>query len=255
MKKLSLFVCIFTAAAIQLAQAQNYYYELVERDQPGYLEYDEGYARVSKENLNNMAKSKRKVLNMNLHPYLGLAGSLGRAEFSKIKDSDDDDDFKSVFNKETMGLGGFAGLQFNQYVGLELFYQWGSTLKDKEHVERTDFARATIGSSATFEAYGVDLLGYLPVHRNIDIIFGLGYGWYDFEGKFDMSLYNSSVYYHLEKTFKDDLGKRAVRYSAGMQYLLNDNWSVRFMARYVDFTRSDIIKGMTELSLGVRYMF
>lgn len=266
MKKLLSVVYVLSAIAYQPAQAQVYYREPAGHDQPQYIEYDGAryaripqntaydpqprYVRLDSEQSNN-ARLKREVIgtnSLNLHPYLGVEGALGKNKYTE-----DGDDF--LFSKDMRRFGLFGGLQFNQYVGLEGFYHFGK-MKDKTHsAEVTEFITLTAKDSLDFSAYGFDLMGYIPIREKIDIILGVGYGWYDFDVKMGLAFYNSTVEKAYKGRLKGKVKDEAVRFSLGTQFLLTDNWSVRLLGRYMDFSDGDAIKSMMELSLGLRYMF
>lgn len=292
MKKLFLLVSVFTAIAYQLAHARDYYgYERVGRNQPDFIEYEgEYYARVPEQSANvsqpryqnlnynegrvsepryqrqsyqqprftrlnaeqaNEAKFKRSVIDtgtLGVRPYLGLEGAFGTTEYGNEID-------KELFSKATKRMGIFAGLQFNQYVGLEAFYHIGNTKEKTISETITDYTSMKLKDTANFNAYGLDLMGYIPVGKAVDIVLGLGYGWYDFKGKVDLNIYNSSVEENYEIKFKGKDKSEAVRFTLGTQFLLNDNWAVRLLGRYADFSSDDAVKNIMEISLGLRYMF
>lgn len=292
MKNLLSIVCLFTAIAYQSAHARDYYgYERVGRDEVEYVRYSNGrYARVPQtevievqpryQNLNynegrvsepryqrqsyqqprftklnaeqaNEAKFKRSVIDtgtLGVRPYFGLEGAVGEVKYGDEID-------KELFSKKNKRAGIFAGLQFNQYVGLEAFYHIGNTKEKTISETITDYTSMKLKDTANFNAYGLDLMGYIPVGKAVDIVLGLGYGWYDFKGKVDLNIYNSSVEENYEIKFKGKDKSEAVRFTLGTQFLLNDNWAVRLLGRYADFSSDDAIKNIMEVSLGLRYMF
>lgn len=267
MKKLFLFVSIFTAIACQLAHARDYYgYERVGRNDSDYI-YIDGvrYARVPQKEVveaqprftklsteqADEVRFKRKVIDtraLGIRPYFGLDGAVGEVKYSG-------DLAKEFLNKAYKRVGVFAGLQFNQYVGLEAFYHIGNTKENNETHELTQFTTMKMKNTMDFNSYGADLMGYIPVGKAVDIVLGVGYGWYDFRGKINLSFDNSSVGTILNAKIKDKASEEAVRYTLGTQFLLNNHWAVRILGRYADFTSDDVIKNMIEVSLGLRYMF
>lgn len=266
MKKLFLLVSVFTAIAYQLAFARDYYgYEQVGRDDSDYIYInDTRYARVPEERVQRAQsrhfvrldaeqsnEARRRVLNTgnwNVRPYVGIDGSFGQIKYKQELD-------KELLGKASKRVGAFAGLQFNQYVGLEAFYQIGNTKEKKVSPDVVSFLDVTLKDTLDFTAYGFDLMGYIPIQREMDIILGLGYGWYEFEGKIKGEAYNYINNQGYEVKFSDKVKDGAVRLSLGTQFLLDDDWAVRILGRYMYFSDDDAVKNMMELSLGLRYMF
>lgn len=269
MKKLLSLVCILSAIACQPAQARDYYrkYEPVGHDTPEYVDINGArYARVPQERqqryeqprfarLNQEQsddiKLKREVIqinSLNVHPYLGIDGALGKGKYKK-----EDDEF--LFGETMKRFGVFGGLQFNQYVSLEGFYTSGSMEEKTRRAAITEFAEAKITDNIDFSAYGFDLMGYLPIQRNLDIILGLGYGWYDFDAEAKFNLYNSSIDASYAGKLKGSAKDEAIRFSLGAQFWFNESWAVRLLGRYMDFSDGKVLENMMEFSLGLRYMF
>lgn len=271
MKKLLSYVCILSAIACQPAHARDYYrnyepvghnysdyarvpqerYHRYERPQSEPKRYESPrFTRLTNEQAND-TPLKRKVIGetaLPFRPYIGVDGAIGEIKY-------EDEEAKFLFNKSLKRLGVFGGLQFNQYIGLEAFYNTGN-VKDKKHsTSFTEFSDLGIKDSLDFTSYGLDLLGYLPVHQSVDIILGLGYGWYKFDAKIDAEFtsYSAGVNETLKLKLKEK--DEAIRFSLGAQYLINDNWALRILGRYADFSDGDVIKNMMEVSLGLRYTF
>ena len=117
------------------------------------------------------------------------------------------------------------GTKVSPYAGVEAFYQ----LSKKEH--KADYR-------SQIQAYGMDVHGYLPLgcYGEYELIGSLGAGWYD--AKYD----------------KDNDSGWGYRLGAGLQYNIDDNWSVRGMYRHVWVDKS-VLDDLDEISVGVRYHF
>ncbi|MFI3241680.1 MAG: porin family protein [Alphaproteobacteria bacterium] len=125
-----------------------------------------------------------------------------------------------------------AGAKINDNFGLEAFYQTSSE-EDK-----------TIGALTTttsFDAYGLDVIGYLPITEKTNLLGSVGLAQYDFELKAT----------GLATESEDGLG---CRFAVGADYNLTDNVSFRAMARYVTLD-TDNVDSLTEFSVGARYSF
>ena len=79
----------------------------------------------------------------------------------------------------------------------------------------------------------------------------LGLGQYDFETSYKDVVEGYGSLGGETKDF-DSLG---IRVGIGAQYSLTNNLAIRGMARYVKMNDDEYVKSLTELSLGLRYMF
>ena len=164
------------------------------------------------------------------NPYVGLSYN-----YNDVNTKGLDGSYKPNFNSGTVSLG----TSFNKYFGTEIFYQ----ISDNYGKSYTD---EKLGSN--FQAYGIDLYGYLPL--GCDQVFSLlgtvGVAEYPFKHKFSEDGY-------ARETNKDHgIGWRA---GLGAQYSINDNWDVRAVARYVNFNKLEAMDHMMEYTAGIKYNF
>ena len=139
-----------------------------------------------------------------------------------------------------------VGTQFNDYFGTEVFYQKSDSNSENVHVlgVKTPFKHAS-----DFEAYGIDLNGYLPMgcEQEYALIGSVGVGEYEFDNSYNVAgLLNN-----------DDHGL-GYRFGLGGLYNVNSNVAVKAMARYVKFNKLADETGqsdMMEYTAGVRYNF
>lgn len=127
----------------------------------------------------------------------------------------------------------FVGSQYNENFGVEAFYQ-KSTEDTKAHQRKT-----------SYEAYGLDLMGYLPLgcDQVVSLIGTAGLGYYDFEAK-GMG----------ERT--DHESTWGYRLGAGAEYNIDENVSVRALARWAKLnTRVEDANDLWEYSIGAKYNF
>ena len=108
-----------------------------------------------------------------------------------------------------------AGLQLNQYVGLEAFYQ-----QSKKAKKTTDMGYYDYIVEDQYKAYGLDLIAYYPVISQLDLIGSLGVAYFKAEVK---NLADN-------KSYNED--KLGFRFGAGLQYYITDYLAFRLMARY-----------------------
>lgn len=131
-----------------------------------------------------------------------------------------------------------VGTEYNKYFGTEVFYQYSDD--DKKHVNG-------IENQTSFQAYGLDLMGYLPL--GCDQVFSLvgtmGIGEYTFDK-------NYSGFYALKDQRDHGIG---YRFGGGLQYKIDDKFSVRGLVRYVNLNDIDNFDDMWEYTAGIRYSF
>lgn len=127
----------------------------------------------------------------------------------------------------------FVGSQYNENFGVEAFYQMSTS--DKK-----------AGQKTSYEAYGLDLMGYLPLgcDQVVSLIGTAGLGYYDFQTK-----------HHGVRTHND--GTWGYRLGAGAEYNIDENVSVRALARWVKLDQRpfDSANDLWEYSIGAKYNF
>ena len=104
-------------------------------------------------------------------------------------------------------------------------------------------------------AFGVDLIGYLPVTDYFDFLAFVGLGEYMFDNSADFEVR------HLEPnevvdTFNTDFdeNKLAWRVGGGFQFNIARGLVLRTMYRFIK-VKTSTIKNMQEWSVGVRFLF
>ncbi len=135
------------------------------------------------------------------------------------------------FNSGSVNVGTY----YNRYFGTELFYQYSDDYKDGHGADRF---------KTSFQAYGLDLMGYLPLWCDnvISLVGTVGIGEYTF---------------HHEFSNAKDRRDHGYGYRAGIGLLYNftENWGVRAMVRYVGLDQIEDFDHMMEYSAGIRYTF
>ncbi|MDD7313156.1 MAG: porin family protein [bacterium] len=134
-----------------------------------------------------------------------------------------------------------AGAKLHKNFGLEAFYQ--KSTKEEGNLSTLVIGGVPIATDkieTSFNAYGLDLQGYLPIQENFELVGSLGIGQYKFKMK------------GFGYTAKDD--DVGYRLGAGAQYNINENFALRGMVRY-NIIDSDAVDDIKELSIGLRYNF
>lgn len=134
-----------------------------------------------------------------------------------------------------------VGTQFNDYFGTEVFYQ-----RSDNDVKTKGLARQ---ETRYFNAYGIDLNGYLPMgcEQEFALIGSVGAGEYEFN-----TGYNAAGWAN-----NRDHGF-GYRFGLGGLYNVTDNVALKAMARYIKFDKlADETEetDMMEYTAGVRYNF
>lgn len=161
---------------------------------------------------------------LEVSPYVGLDYSFYEADFKDGRNSYVEDDYNA--------LGISAGVMIEKYLGLEAYIQ-----KSGKESRKSNYGKYT----GRFWSMGVDLLGYVPVYQDLDLIAGIGIGDYTFR-----------IRHAGYKTHKDTA--YGTRLTFGAQYNLDYNWGVRATYRYVSYSNSDT-DDSSEYTVGLRYSF
>ncbi len=138
--------------------------------------------------------------------------------------------------KKKPGLNLFVGSRFNKYFGAEVGY--GMIVKAK-----TVDSDGDVFVNKVRNMY-FDLLGYVPVSNQVDLIGALGIG----------KLKSKVAINGVNAIHPDLKSKAGIRVGAGAQYNIDNNWAARAMVRYQKGNKA-FLKSNTSLSLGVVYSF
>lgn len=127
-----------------------------------------------------------------------------------------------------------VGTDYNKYFGTELFYQ----NSDKDH-KIIDNEKEKID----FDAYGLDVYGYLPLgcEQKVAPFVTAGIAEYEFD--------------YANNSEKDSDSGLGYRLGGGVQYKVNNNVAVRALGRYVWTDKLAGHDHISEFSVGARYSF
>ncbi len=141
--------------------------------------------------------------------------------------------------------------------GIEAFYSTSLSEKKVVYTESythyPEFARGEY--EVSYKAFGIDLLGYLPINDYIELIASIGVGKYDAEAKIKVSAYEDTSHSKLRSTnstFTDSV--TAYRIGGGVQFWLSKHLTFRAMARWTQLG-GEFMDYITEVNMGVRYHF
>lgn len=284
MRKFLLLAGIFTFFAYSQAKAEQYYgnggyypqdepryVERVEYREPVHQDYrktgyeykgvdssprykrirNRGGASYQRENYRQSNYYNQYEEPNKIRPYIGLDVATTKMDFGT-----DDwvvDNYNGGYeyhDNKNETLSFVVGAKFNKYIGVEAFYQ-----KSEENEKKTiwDFGNAEVieEDKLSYTSMGVDVIGYMPVNQELELLASLGLGQYDFESSFEDAIIGYGSVGGEKKDF-DSLG---IRLGIGTQYNFNEHFALRAMARYIKMNDDEYVKSLTEFSLGLRYMF
>lgn len=222
-------------------QNDGYYEEApryIEREAPRYRQISPSEARRYRERQYTRSSSANTYTTSEdtnqIRPYIGVDVAMSSMDL----EDNDYGDYSEYMEDSHNSLSLVVGAKFNRHVGVEAFIQQSSE-EDKDYGEGK--------TTNQYNAIGVDLIGYMPVSHELELLASLGMAQYNFNVK--------EEYEDYEYWEKDSLNTLGIRLGIGAQFYMTDNVALRGMARYVQFSDDDIIKNMVEFSLGLRYMF
>lgn len=158
-------------------------------------------------------------------------------------------DNKSLFGKSGSGASAFVGSQFSEYAGVELGYTAlsGTKLSDKTPgFEKSSFKTKSRNMYA-------DVLGYLPVCEDIDLIGSLGMGRLSTKAK-GKSVESDRAGVVVDTTNVSlKSSKTGLRLGLGAQYKVTPNVGARFMVRHQK--GNQFVKSVNSAGLGLFYQF
>lgn len=150
------------------------------------------------------------------------------------------------------------GMRPHKNLGIEAFYGRSYNKNRITRVVRGNTGAKDYSSVENFvskyQAFGVDLLGYLPVTDYFDFIAFVGLGQYKFDNDatFDITYADNSASGSYSEDFSED--KLAWRVGGGLQFNIARGIILRSMYRYIKIN-SSTINYLQEFSVGVRFLF
>lgn len=147
-------------------------------------------------------------------------------------------DSKLAIQKNMPGVNLLAGVRFNVNLGMEIGYGWIQKVT-------SNVAAGNQATNKVKNAY-IDLLGYLPVASQVDLLGEVGVG----------QLMSSATVTGVAVDNLDDMikSKYGFRVGAGAEFNIDDNWSARGLLRYQKGNKS-FLTSLTSFSIGMTYLF
>ncbi len=231
----------------------------------------EGYDRTMEKDLRKVQhKVKQKVEQAkNFKYYVGFDYNKSQMETSAEKIG-----FNNLVFSPTNGfevpsdtifddqdnIGIVIGTRPHNNFGIELFYNRTYndntvTQIDNTTLNNTDYHMVNTYITK-YQAFGLDLLGYLPVTEYFDFIAFVGLGQYNFdtEARFETHYLESGNAALDQAEFDLSEDKIAWRVGLGFQFNIARGLVLRSMYRYISLN-TDAIDYLQEFSVGLRFLF
>lgn len=144
-----------------------------------------------------------------------------------------------------------------KYLGFEVFYQQSLSDNQVQYQESysADSRFAQAEYDVKYKAYGLDVLGYIPVASRLDLFATLGIANYDFDAEVKFNAYkNTSLNKYRVNSLKMSESKVAFRYGGGAQVWLSQRLAFRAMYRFTSIG-GKYFDDISEIALGLRYNF
>lgn len=151
------------------------------------------------------------------------------------------------------------GARVSKYWGLEAFYETSykdntTSQIDQTTVNNPDYYMMN-DYLTNYHAFGLDVIGYVPLSQYFDLLASVGVAQYRFENSATFSIYyvdSSTGDAIITQNFNEN--KFGWRVAAGGQLNIAEGVALRAMYRYVS-VGGKLIDDMKELSFGVRFLF
>ena len=148
-----------------------------------------------------------------------------------------------VFNN--FGIEAFYNRAYSKNIATQIIN--GEIGSDDHHMVGT--------FTSKYQAFGVDILGYLPVTDYFDFIGFVGLGQYQFdnEAEFEARFLEGN---NVDGRFSYDFSENSLswRVGGGFQFNIARGLVLRTMYRYIKI-KTDTINSLQEYSVGIRFLF
>lgn len=234
--------------------------------------YD-GYGRTLKKDVQKVKEVAQKAMNKasNYKYYIGIEYNKSTAEtnedrvtFSKTEFINPVEVAANDIIDDQDNIGIVIGTRPHPNIGIEAFYN--RTFDENKIIHADPNALAStqyhlINTYVTkYHAFGIDVIGYLPMTDYFDFVAFVGLGQYYFENEVTHEVADTiggtgsgNPYFdRLTSDFNDDT--LAWRIGAGVQFNIGRGVALRALYRYID-VNSEYIKNLEEFSMGLRFVF
>ncbi len=131
--------------------------------------------------------------------------------------------------KPAASLSGFLGVRLFENMGVELGYTAFNAFKDQSNLMLINGQLQRLYSSITLRSTHIDVLGFLPVATDCDLIASLGAGTL-VSSKWKVSTLTGA-------SIEPKMSANTLRLGLGAQYKFHENFAARVMLRYQQFNK------------------
>lgn len=234
--------------------------------------YD-GYGRTLKKDVQKVKEVAQKAMDKasNYKYYIGIEYNKSTAEtnedrvtFSKTEFINPVEVAANDIIDDQDNIGIVIGTRPHPNIGIEAFYNRTFDENKIIHADLNALASTQyhlINTYVTkYHAFGIDVIGYLPMTDYFDFVAFVGLGQYYFENEVTHEVADTiggtgsgNPYFdRLTSDFNDDT--LAWRIGAGVQFNIGRGVALRALYRYID-VNSEYIKNLQEFSMGLRFVF
>lgn len=228
----------------------------------------EGYSRSFEKDMRTVQEKAEHAYDIarGYKYYIGFEYNKSQVETSKKAVNFNDVIFSSVNGIKTSSgemidhhdnIGAVLGFRPHRNFGMEVFYNRTYNDSQMSKYDGTSIADPAYHMMHTYttkyQAYGIDLVGYLPATRYFDFVAFVGLGKYKFDNsaRFDAFFGEDLVY---SKTISFDEETTAYRVGGGVQFNIASGVVLRLMYKYINID-TDTIHYLQEYSVSLRFLF
>lgn len=192
------------------------------------------------------------VFGMDFNPsvYVGAEAQMNKLKSGNSVQQFQDSKGNSLLRQTNIpGAGLQLGTRLNENAGLEVGYSW---LRKSNSIVSDVAANVMTNKNLLLKMKNtyVDLLGYVPVANDINLIGSLGFGRLSTKAQVKTNGVNVPLTQAAQDATKTKMG---VRFGVGAEYKIDSNISARFMLRQQK--GNGTVKNVKSAGLGLFYQF
>lgn len=154
-------------------------------------------------------------------------------------------------------IGVVLGFRPHKNFGMEVFYNRSYSNSETSKYDSTSISDPSYHMIHTYttkyQAFGIDVVGYLPITQYFDFVAFVGLGKYKFNNTAIFDAYHGEDLVY-SKSIGFDENKTAYRAGGGVQFNVADGVVLRLMYKYINMS-SDTIHYLQEYSASLRFLF
>lgn len=196
-----------------------------------------------------------------LKPYVGLETGYMKTHSEEFKVMGIKINSMFEDNQYTGAL--VAGARVSKNFGFEAFLQRGREESKNVNLEKlipvmpqiSDYVSYKVKAKSQLDyAWGLDFNGYLPLTEKVELVGTVGLGSYNFTHKIGVGVAGTNLPVNISQDEDNVFG---LRLGLGVDYKLNDKWSLRGTYRYVKLDPGALewTDTLNEVTVGLRYAF